>query len=210
MRLPKIRELGEAIKALIKGPYTSRFPREPHVPHPNFRGLPKFNAERCVGCLACEQVCPADALAHRDIIEESAEGKKTAKRVLIHYTDTCVFCGQCEAACIADHEGIKSSNEWDLAFFDRTQAYEQIEKELELCEICGSVIGCKDHLAWVGERVGELSYANPTLYLSHYKQLGLIDESLRASMKDEGPADRFKILCARCRRETTLTTKRDE
>lgn len=207
MRLPKVRELSEAIKALFKGPYTARFPQEPHVPHSNFRGLPKFNQERCVGCLACEQICPADALAHQDIIVETDQGKKRAKRVLIHYTDTCVFCGQCEAACIADHEGIKSSREWDLAFFDRSKAYETIEKELALCEMCGTVIGCTDHLAWIGEKLGELSYANPTLYLSHHKQLGLLDENILTAMKDHARSDRFKILCARCRRETTLTTK---
>lgn len=172
MRLPKLRELRETIKALINGPYTNRFPEQPHVPYPSFRSLPKFNQERCVGCLACEQVCPTEAIAHRDVIEETDAGKKWAKRILIHYTDTCIFCGQCEAACIADHEGIKSSREWDLAFFDRSQAYETIEKELELCERCGTPIACTDHLAWIGERVGELSYANPTLYLSHQKQLG--------------------------------------
>jgi len=207
MRLPKLRELGEAIKALIKGPYTANFPQEPHVPHPNFRGLPKFNQERCVGCLACEQICPAEAIAHKDVVEETLEGQKTAKRVLIHYTDTCIFCGQCEAVCIADHEGIKSSNEWDLAFFDRAKAYETIEKELELCEICGAAIACKDHLAWICERVGELSYASPTLYLSLHKQLGLVDQSILSTLKDQGRADRFKILCARCRRATTLPTK---
>jgi formate hydrogenlyase subunit 6/NADH:ubiquinone oxidoreductase subunit I len=206
MRLPKVRELGEAIKALLVGPYTARFPREPHVPHPNFRGLPQFNQERCVGCLACEQVCPAEAIAHRDIIKETAEGKKRAKRELVLYTDTCIFCGQCEAACIASHEGIKASGEWDLAFFDRSEAYESIEKELELCERCDATIGCKDHLIWIGEQVGELSYANPTLYLSHHKQLGLIDENILAAMNGQRSTGRLAILCARCRRETTLTT----
>lgn len=134
MKYPKVRELGEAIKALITKPYTSRFPKEPHVPHPNFRGQPKFDAGRCVGCLACEEVCPADAIAHQDIVE----GPTSAKRVMIHYTDTCIFCGQCEAACIADHQGIKLTNEWELSFFDRKTAYETIEKELALCEICGA------------------------------------------------------------------------
>jgi hydrogenase-4 component H len=205
MRLPKLRELGEAIKALVKGPYTVEFPRTPLVPHANFRGMPEFNAERCVGCLACEQVCPADALAHRDVIEQTSDGRKVAKRVLIHYADTCIVCGQCEAACIADHEGIKASKNWDLAFFDRSQAYAEIEKELELCEICGAPVACTDHLEWIGERVGELSYANPTLYLSHYKRLGLFHESILMAYKDQGPANRFKILCARCRRETTQT-----
>ena len=209
MRLPKIRELGEAIKALFQGPYTRRFPQVHLEPYRSFRGLPKFNQERCVGCLACVQICPADALAHQDIIEETPEGNRRAKRVLFHYTDTCIFCGQCEAVCIADHEGIKSSKEWDLAFFERTKAYETIEKELELCEICRTPIGCTDHLAWICERVGELSYSNPTLYLSLHKQLGLVDQNILATVRNHGRADRLKILCARCRRETTLTTEEE-
>ena len=67
--LPKLRELKEAIKALIIGPYTSKFPKEPHKPHPNFRGQPKFNDQKCVGCLACEEVCPVAAIAHKDKID---------------------------------------------------------------------------------------------------------------------------------------------
>jgi hydrogenase-4 component H len=204
MKLPKIRELTEAIKAVIKGPYTSKFPKEPHRPHPNFRGQPKFNEENCVGCLACEEVCPVEAIAHQDIVADNG----SAKRTIIHYTDVCIFCGQCEAACIADHEGIKLSNDWELSFFDRKEeSYETIDKELQLCEICGSPIACKDHLKWISEKIGELAYSNPTLYLSRLKSLGIVDENIVSAMKDKGRSDRVKILCARCRRETTLTTR---
>ena len=59
MRYPKIRELIEAIKALIKGPYTSDFPFRPHVQEEKFRGMPEYNEEGCVGCCACSEVCPA-------------------------------------------------------------------------------------------------------------------------------------------------------
>lgn len=192
----------EAVKALIKGPYTSRFPRKPHTPHPNFRGQPKYNDEKCVGCLACEQVCPVEAIDHEDRAERS-----NPTRVMIHYTDTCIFCGSCEAACIADQEGIHLSNDWELSFFDRKESYETIEKELQLCEMCGEVIACKDHLRWIAERVGELAYSSPTLYFSRLGSLGIIDENIVSALKDYGRADRVKILCARCRRETTLTTR---
>ena len=202
MKLPKIRELIEAIKALIKGPYTSKFPKVPHVAHPNFRGQPKFNDKKCVGCLACKEVCPVNAIDYKDIVDGD-----NSKRIMIHYTDTCIFCGECEAACIADHEGIKLSNDWELSFFDRKEAQETIEKELELCEICGSVIACKDHLKWISEKLGELTYSSPTLYLSRLKSLGIIDKNIISALKDNGRSDRIKILCARCRRETTLTTK---
>jgi len=203
MKLPKVRELIEAIKAFIKGPYTSKFPKEPHTTHPNFRGQPKFNQEKCVGCLACREVCPVEAIAYEDMVDEV----NNAKRIIIHYTDTCIFCGQCEAACIVDHEGIKLTNDWELSFFNRSESDERIEKELQLCEICGKPIACKDHLKWISEKIGELTYSNPTLYLSRLKSLGIIDENIVSVLKDEGRSDRVKILCARCRRETTLTTK---
>jgi formate hydrogenlyase subunit 6/NADH:ubiquinone oxidoreductase subunit I len=202
MKLPKVRELTEAVKALLTGPYTSKFPKRLHVAHPNFRGQPVYNQDKCVGCLACESVCPVEAIGHEDKTDP-----KDPKRVMIHYTDTCIFCGCCEAACIADNEGIKLSGEWDLAFFDRSGAQETIEKELVLCEICGEPVACRDHLRWISERIGELSFSSPTLYLSHLKSLGVIDENIIAVSKDFGRADRIKILCARCRRETTLSTK---
>lgn len=203
IKLPKVRELIEAVRALIKGPYTSKFPKEPHRPHPNFRGQPKYNQEKCVGCLACEEVCPVNAIAHKDVVEDPAN----AKRIMIHYTDTCIFCGQCEAACIANHEGIKASNDWELSFFDRAKAFETIEKPLQLCELCGTPVACKDHLKWVSEKIGELTYSSPTLYLARLESLGVIDQNIASVLKDYGKSDRFKLLCARCRRETTLTTK---
>jgi len=201
--LPKLREIREAIKALIVGPYTSKFPKEPHKPYPNFRGQPKFNEQKCVGCLACEEVCPVAAIAHKDKID----GEEVPKREMIHYTDVCIFCGQCEAACIAEHLGIKLSNDWELSFFNRKSAYETIEKEIQLCEVCGKLVACKDHLKWIAAKLGELSYSNPTLYLSRLQDLELIDKNLISAFKDQGRSDRTKILCASCRRSTTLTTK---
>ena len=202
MRYPKLRELREAVVAVLRGPYTAPFPLEPHQPHPNFRGQPQFDAAQCVGCLACEAVCPVNAIAHEDCLE----GDGAPKRIMIHYTDTCIFCGQCEAACIADHQGIRCTDQWELSFFDRRAAYETIEKALQLCEVCGAVVGCKDHLEWVAQRLGELAFGNPTLYLSHLETMGVSDPPLAKLHAEGGRGDRVKVLCARCRRKTTLTT----
>lgn len=204
MKLPKVRELLEAIKSLVNRPYTSKFPFKPHQPFPSFRGQPKYDQERCLGCLACEEICPAEAISHQDVV-----GNGSAKRLMIHYTDSCIFCGCCEDACIADHEGIKLSNDWELSFFNRAEAFETIEKELELCEICGQAIACKDHLKWLSEKLGELAFSNPTLYQSRLKSLGVVDDTILAVSREFGRSDRVKILCARCRRETTLTTTSD-
>jgi hydrogenase-4 component H len=202
MKLPKLRELLEAVNSLMHRPYTSRFPFKPHTPYPSFRGQPKYDPDRCLGCLACEEVCPTDAIAHRDLTDDG-----TPRRVMIHYTDTCIFCGSCEAACIADHQGIRLSADWELSFFDRAkESFETIEKELVICEMCGSVIACRDHLRWIAERLGELAFSSPTLYQTRLRELGIIDPSLLEAARSFGRADRMKTLCARCRRQTTLTT----
>ena len=202
MKLPKLRELLEAVKSLVHRPYTSKFPYEPHTPYPSFRGQPKYDQNRCLGCLACEEVCPTEAIAHHDLTEN---GKP--RRVMIHYTDTCIFCGSCEAACIADHRGIRLSTDWELSYFDRTkESFETIEKELAICEMCGSAIACQDHLRWLAERLGEMAFSSPTLYQSSLRELGISDPNVLEAARSFGRADRMKILCARCRRQTTLTT----
>jgi hydrogenase-4 component H len=202
MKYPKLRELKEAIIALVKGPYTSKFPKETHRPHPNFRGRPKFNQDICVGCLSCENVCPVNAISHKDLL-----GSHPPRRKLIHYSDTCIFCGQCQAYCITK-EGIKLSNDWELSMFNRKDCEESIEKDLLLCEICGSVIGCKDHIIWLAKELGELAYSNPTLYMTRLKELGISDEQAKAAVNISSRGDRMKIVCARCRRKTTLTTEK--
>lgn len=198
MKLPKIRELIEAIRALIVGPYTSKFPKAAHTPYPKFRGKPKFNDDKCVGCLACEEVCPVNAITHEDNINS-----KTRK--IIHHGDTCIFCGQCQANCLTE-EGIKLSQEWDLACFDRSACSESVDKELVLCECCGDVVAAKKHILWLAERLKELAYSNPTLYLTRLRELGIADNNLKDKAQ-HGPIrlDRIKVLCARCRRKTTLS-----
>jgi len=199
MRYPKLRELKEAILALIKGPYTTKFPFKPHVPEKRFRGKPEYFKDGCVGCKACAEVCTTGCIEVKDMTDLEIP----LRRLELRY-DSCIFCGQCQAACITQ-EGIKLSNKFDLAIFDRSQAIEAVEKELVLCESCGSTVGAKDHLAWVAKKLGPLAYSNPTSYLSALKELKLAYLDIK-KQEDLTRQDRIKILCPKCRREVTLKT----
>lgn len=201
MRYPKLRELKEAVIALIKGPYTSSFPKQAHQPHKNFRGRPKFHEDGCVGCLACENVCPPGAITHHDTLTGNAARK------MIHFSDTCIFCGMCQSVCITQ-KGIILSNEWELSHFDRKECAASIEKELLLCEVCGSAVACRDHLIWLAKELGELAYSNPTLYMARLIELGISDSDVKSAVAFSARSDRMKIVCARCRRKTTLTTEK--
>jgi len=199
MKKPKLRELGEAIKAVIRGPATIKFPAEPYEAPDTFRGKPQYVEDDCVGCGACAEVCPSQCIA----LTDDVEADPPLRHLTIH-TDACIFCGQCELNCTTE-KGVIMTTEYDLACFDRSTCRESVEKELVLCEVCGAVIGCRDHLLWVAERLGAKRYANPTLILLADGDLGLVSgESRRDPTRPIDRSDTMRVLCSACRRTTVL------
>lgn len=199
MRYPKLRELKEAIKAVIKGPYTSKFPFEPHTPPEGSRGKPQYYDEDCVGCGACYEVCPARAIE----MEDDVKSHPPMRKLILHY-DICIFCGQCQAYCITE-KGIQLTTEYDLATFNRKEAMVKQEKELLLCEYCGEVVGAKDHLRYLARKLGPLAYGNPPLILVSQQELKVVqEEKLHPAKPPFKRQNMFRILCPKCRRIVLL------
>ncbi|MBN2620441.1 4Fe-4S dicluster domain-containing protein [candidate division WOR-3 bacterium] len=195
MRKPKLRELGEAIKAIFLGPYTSKFPFKPSPAAPTFRGKIEFNVDKCVLCGACVEVCPAKARAQVD-------DKVKRIRREIHFQERCIYCGQCVAYCTTK-QGIAHTQEYDLAQIKNEGYDNAIEKELILCERCGEVITTRAHLLWIAKRVGELAYSNPNLFLVLSQEYG--EEAIPKSV-DRPPyrSEHLRFLCSSCRRSVYL------
>jgi hydrogenase-4 component H len=197
MKKPKLRELGEAIKALIKGPYTTKFPFAPSPADPSYRGKVEFDDKECVGCGACAEVCPARAI-------EMVDDVNSGKRRMVHHYDICIFCGQCNANCLTK-KGINLTQEYDLAFLkDRDKQITSVEKNLVFCESCGEVITTIEHLRFLAKKLGPLAYSNTNLILVDQEELGLIE---KPAPKEEVPhkrANLMKILCGKCRRQVVI------
>ncbi|UCG92878.1 MAG: 4Fe-4S dicluster domain-containing protein [candidate division WOR-3 bacterium] len=195
MRKPKLRELGEALRAIFLGPFTSKFPFKPSPAAPRFRGKIEFDFEKCILCGACVEVCPVNARAQED-------DKLKKIRREIHYQERCVYCGQCVAYCTTK-DGIKHTQEYDLAQITREGYENAIEKELILCERCGEVITTRAHLLWIAKRVGELAYANPNLFLVLSQEYG---EEAMPKRIDGAPyrSEHLQFLCPACRRTVYL------
>ncbi len=197
MRWPKLRELKEAVRALLSPAFTTRYPAVPHVPQPRFRGKPVADDEKCTGCMACAQVCPTRAI-------EFTDDPVTQTRQIKRRYDACIFCGQCEALC-STREGVKLTAEFDLATFDRHASYTEQKKGVLFCPDCGRVITTRHHLRWLAERLGELGAANLPLQQELAATLGMTG----APVADPSPliparADAFRLLCPRCRHRIAL------
>jgi hydrogenase-4 component H len=201
LRLPKLRELKEAVTAVLSPRFTTRFPAKPCVVPEKYRGKPEFDLDTCIGCGACVNVCPTEALTQTDVLQADPPVRKITLRY-----DTCIFCGNCRDNCTTE-TGIKLSNQWDLAGLDREAMAETHEFELQLCEKCGALIGTKKHLVWLYEKLGPLAYTNPSLLIAKSGELLTEPQDVQKhALKDEGAqtSDFMRILCPKCKCELNI------
>ena len=200
MRWPKLRELKEAVIAVFSPRFTTRFPAEPCVVPEKYRGKPVFDNDTCIGCGACVNVCPTNALTMADDTSSASP-----KRTITQKTDACIFCGNCSESCTTE-TGISLSNQWDLASLDPQSYIEKHEFELQMCEKCGATIGAKKHLVWLYEKLGPLAYTNPSLLLAKSGELMTAPDKAIANEPEKGAetSDFMKILCPKCKCELNI------
>jgi hydrogenase-4 component H len=159
----------------------------------SYRGLPKYDGEACVGCGACVQVCPSGA------IEQSDDRERKVRTLSVDY-GSCIQCGQCQEHCITG-KGIVNTTAYSLAVADvrAPEMREAVEKELTVCEACGAVIGCRDHLRWVMDRLGARAYAHPNFIL--LTQARLTDVAPARPKSRFRREDQMMVVCAKCRQK---------
>ena len=198
MRKPKLRELKEAVKAVLFGPYTAKFPAEPSPAAEAYRGKGEFDEDKCIACGACAEVCPANAI---EVIDKLDADPPT--RAIVRYHDRCVFCGVCEQFCTTE-TGVHLTGEYDLSTFDRSECIVATEKPLVMCEMCGVPIAALAHIKWVAEHVGGLRFANPTLALTVEPHPAVDPIGPRPKDRPPDRSDILRVLCPNCRRTVIL------
>ena len=200
MRLPKLRELKEAVIAVVSPRFTTKFPAEPCIVPENLRGKPEFNPDTCIGCGACVNVCPSpNCLTMIDDLEANPPVRK-----IMHQTSACIFCGNCQENCTTE-TGIKLSTKWDLATLDKESLFETHEFELQLCEKCGALIGTRKHLVWLYEKLGPLAYTNPSLLIAKSGELQTAPQEIHQPPQEEvQTSDFMRILCPKCKCQVNI------
>ncbi len=112
--------------AIKSGRATIKYPFEPPLVTPFFRGKVSVDPSKCVGCGACARICPPKAL------ELVREGDKF---VLRYFIGRCIFCAMCADIC--PQQAIEVGHEFELATPKLEDLYEEVVHEPAKCTICG-------------------------------------------------------------------------
>ncbi len=121
-------KLKEAMLCLTAGRVTLAYPFAPHPPEENFRGLPQVDADKCIGCGACANACPARLIRIVDLDQQW--------RRIVRLLERCIYCGRCADVCPED--AITMSDRCELAS-DLARQDMVVEHEIFMatCQRCG-------------------------------------------------------------------------
>ncbi|VTN11181.1 NADH-quinone oxidoreductase subunit 9 [Raoultella terrigena] len=116
------------IKKVIKtGAATHAYRWSPMPVDKNFRGKPEHSPQQCIGCAACVNACPSNALTvETDLVTHQLAWQFNLGR--------CIFCGRCEEVCPTT--AIKLSQEYELAVWKKEDFLQQSRFDICRCRAC--------------------------------------------------------------------------
>ncbi|NJE84527.1 4Fe-4S dicluster domain-containing protein [Thermococcus sp. CX2] len=112
----------------VRIPVTTRYPFTDTEKPPEYRGAPWIDPALCIGCTACVNVCPSDALS----AELDYENGK--KRIILNIA-RCIRCYYCVEVCPT--RAMKGTINFELATPDKRDLVEVVEHNLYRCPRCG-------------------------------------------------------------------------
>jgi hydrogenase-4 component H len=120
-------KLEETILCLKAGRVTLPYPAQPEPAPAKFRGLPVFDAAKCIGCAGCANNCPARAILVLDVCQEI--------RVLKYVGQRCTYCGRCADVC--PEKAITMSPRFENGTNSTGDLQQRLELFMGTCQRCG-------------------------------------------------------------------------
>jgi ech hydrogenase subunit C len=145
-----------------------------------FRGDPHVDQDKCIGCSACANVCPADAI--------EVEDGRTA-RVVRFMRQACVFCASCQDVCPTKAVELRSGD----AAWCREKGGSKSEATLPLarCGICGGGFIPEAQIAWAMKSVSDKRALTPADRAALQGRLGVCMTCRRGRIPDVREAKRL-------------------
>lgn len=122
-----VSKLKEALICLKAGRVTLPYPFAPRVPEDGFHGRVMVEAEKCIGCGGCAEVCPSRCIIVSDPSREL--------RVLEFFLERCTYCARCAEVC--PEQAIEVTKEFETATNDSADMHMKVEVYMSTCSRCG-------------------------------------------------------------------------
>ncbi len=120
-------KIKQILMVLKPGVVTLKYPFEPRPAPKDFRGAPRWDHTKCVGCGGCANHCPARTIMTRDICQEI--------RILLYDGSRCTYCGRCADLC--PEKAIAMTSDFELATPSREDITTTLELFMLTCQRCG-------------------------------------------------------------------------
>ncbi|CAB50377.1 NADH-quinone oxidoreductase subunit I [Pyrococcus abyssi] len=112
-------------------PVTTDYPFVEVEKPPEYRGVPHIDPELCIGCGACVNACPPDAL----IMEWD---KENGVKRLTFNAARCIRCYRCVEVCPTG--AMQGTLRFEVATPSKEDLVEVVEHRLAKCERCGNYL----------------------------------------------------------------------
>lgn len=113
------------LKNLTREKVTYEYPDEP-LPLPDrFRGIQKFNPEKCIVCNQCMNICPTGCI---NLVGKKHPDPTKKGKVIDTYDinfELCILCDLCTEVCPT--EAIVMTNNFELAEYSREALFKNKE-----------------------------------------------------------------------------------
>ncbi|MCJ7818141.1 MAG: hydrogenase iron-sulfur subunit [Candidatus Thorarchaeota archaeon] len=107
-------------------------------------GFPKRDPDKCIGCYACYNVCPEDAIKIEDVQNKRRYGTLHAQ---------CLVCKECEKVC--PQEAIEIAPGFELLSFLLNEPLWEFDIPMQKCSECGDYFNPKPFCEHLEKKISE-------------------------------------------------------